>query len=538
MINGRPCILWGKKRHIYAFAYMFEELPYYGYVCEEEDNQYDVSLERLTQNEWEALNKQEYFWIICDIDMTEYIPILQKCNLQEKINYINFEKYFTHLDPFNKEILGNRKIAIWGTGETEKNFQRACRDNGYDINVDVYIDNNMEKKGSQYCGYPVKMVAEIENIKEYFIIVASIYYYDIQEKLNELGLIEGKDYLPFSCFMSKPSAMLKELVYTKEISDFYCNRPYTMLYYAWFGVYPCCSTWVKYPIGNPAADSPHECWNSIVAKLYRLSADTRTYCFCKKDACPIIGNAGIKHEEKSDYAVPEQITLGLDYTCNLHCTSCRDNIQIVSGDQLEIRERFAEAIIETGWLEQTELLELSGTGEALFSKIDRKILFSNDQCKRESIALISNGLLLDENNLESLKKHFKKIRLNISIDAATETTYRKIRRGGDWKVLLNNLERVGKMRMNNEIEYVEIRMVVQKNNYKEMLDFIEMGRKYHVDQVVFTKLLNWDMYTTDEYLEQAMLNRDGSLQVELEQILRMNVFQDRIVQVLEFNRFL
>ena len=91
-----------------------------------------------------------------------------------------------------------------------------------------------------------------------------------------------------------------------------------------------------------------------------------------------------------DYTIPEKITLGLDYTCNLHCASCRDHTQVATGEQLRIREVFADEIIKTGWLEKTKELELSGSGEALFSKIDRKILFANEKCKRNSISLMSN----------------------------------------------------------------------------------------------------------------------------------------------------
>ena len=49
-------------------------------------------------------------------------------------------------DPFNDTILADRKIAIWGTGETERNFRSACRENGYNINADFYIENDLKKE--------------------------------------------------------------------------------------------------------------------------------------------------------------------------------------------------------------------------------------------------------------------------------------------------------------------------------------------------------------------------------------------------------
>lgn len=538
ILKGRHCILWGENRHIYEFTYMFNSLNYYGYISSDENTHYKISLDILSLTDLENLPASNFLLIICASALEKYEAVLQNYSLIDKIQYIQFEKLFGLLDPFNDTILADRKIAIWGTGETERNFRSACRENGYNINADFYIDNDLKKRNTEHCGRPIKSFSEVNNIEQYFVIVASIYYRDIKKELNERGLQEGKDFLPFSSFMSRPSLMLKRQVFSKEIAGFYCNRPYTWFYYAWFGAYSCCSTWVEYPIGNPAADSPEECWNSTVAKLYRLSADTRTYCFCKKDACGFINGRKLNEQKITDYTIPEKITLGLDYTCNLHCASCRNHTQIVSGEQLKIREVFAEEIIKTGWLEKTNELELSGSGEALFSKIDRKILFSNEQCKRNSISLMSNGILLNDDNLQKLKQHFKSIRLNISIDAAKESTYKELRRGGNWNVLMDNLYKIGKMRQSNDIEYVEIRMVVQKKNYKEMIDFIQLGKKYLVDKVVFTKLLNWNMYSTENYLEEAMLNKDGSLKKELHQILQMDIFKDEIVVISEFKQFL
>lgn len=150
---------------------------------------------------------------------------------------------------------------------------------------------------------------------------------------------------------------------------------------------------------------------------------------------------------------------------------------------------------------------------------------------------MSNGILLNSSNLQKLKKHFKKICINISIDAASENTYNCIRRGGNWNILMNNLQNLSQMRRNKELEYIEIRMVVQKRNYKEIPDFIQMGKKYCMDSVVFTKLLNWDMYSDEEYFDQAMLYPNGQIKPELEQILRTYALNEKIAIISEFEHF-
>lgn len=533
------CILWGKKRHIFEFAYMFDTIDYYGYIPID-DGEYEIELNRLSVSDIAATgDNKNFLLVICDYDIERYINVIKQNNLESKIEYACFEEYFWMLDSYNERVVQHKKIAVWGTGETQKNLSGALKKNYCDIDIELYIDSNPEKCNGEYCGRPVKTLSEIEDIHEYFIIVASIYYHDIEKELQEFGLEEGKDYLPFSALMCRPSAMFREQTQATEIVDFYCDRPFTFLYYAWFGAYSCCSTWVKYPIGNPAADSPEKCWNSIVAKLYRISALTRTYCFCKKDACGIMNHNGQKNEKMKIHAIPERLVLGLDYSCNLHCTSCRNCTEVASGEQLRVREQFADEIIRTGWLEQVKVLELSGAGEALFSKIDRKILFSNEKCKRESIYLLSNGILLNDDNLNKLIQCFSTVRLEISIDAASEETYLKIRRGGNWNTLIRNLEKISVRRQKEEIKYVEIRMVVQKNNFREMEEFICMGKKYHFDRVVFTKLLNWDMYSEEDYCREALLEKGGEdICVELKRIFQKDIFKDSIVCCSEFERYL
>ena len=43
--------------------------------------------------------------------------------------------------------------------------------------------------------------------------------------------------------------------------------------------------------------------------------------------------------------------------------------------------------------------------------------------------------------------------------------------------------------------------VVQKMNYKEMPDFVKWGLELDVDEVFFTKILNWGTYTDEEFKE-------------------------------------
>ena len=110
--------------------------------------------------------------------------------------------------------------------------------------------------------------------------------------------------------------------------------------------------------------------------------------------------------------------------------------------------------------------------------------------------------------------------LTVSIDAATRETYEKVRRGGNFDVLRKNMEFASKLRKDGNLSYFRINFVVQSENYKEMIDFVEGGVELGVDEVFFSKVLNWGTYTSEEFKEISMMEEDGNTpKKELQRIL-------------------
>ncbi len=67
------------------------------------------------------------------------------------------------------------------------------------------------------------------------------------------------------------------------------------------------------------------------------------------------------------------------------------------------------------------------------------------------IDLRTNGVLLTPENWERIESvHYAVDAILISIDAATESTYRLLRRGGDFNRLLKNLEFVRELKYRSE----------------------------------------------------------------------------------------
>jgi len=47
-------------------------------------------------------------------------------------------------------------------------------------------------------------------------------------------------------------------------------------------------------------------------------------------------------------------------------------------------------------------------------------------------------------------------------------------------------------------------MTVQANNYKEMVDFVELGRRHHCDVVAFQQISDWGVMPPGEFAARAI----------------------------------
>jgi hypothetical protein len=92
----------------------------------------------------------------------------------------------------------------------------------------------------------------------------------------------------------------------------------------------------------------------------------------------------------------------------------------------------------------------------------------------------------------------------ISIDAARPDTYAENRRGGDFETLLARLAFIADLRRNGPLELLEIHMTVQLNNFEEMPEFVELGRRHACDRVTFHQMVDWNTFSPEEYAARAV----------------------------------
>lgn len=242
----------------------------------------------------------------------------------------------------------------------------------------------------------------------------------------------------------------------------------------------------------------------------------------------------IKNFEEKHYKkfgeMPKVILLSIDSTCNLYCASCRDEICVLKGNELEKAQIMADKILKDNNLPNAEFLVMAGNGEVFLSKIYERI-WSSDKTKNiPRFRLLSNGTLFNEKRWNEFYQGRKnKIAVTFSIDAATKDTYSIVRRGGNFDALKRNMEFASRLRKEGKLSYFQISFVVQRMNYKEMPAFVEWGKALGVDKVFFTRILNWGTYTEEEFKNIAMTDADGNMNAELQEISELPIMQDKIV---------
>lgn len=530
-IKSKKVIIYGTGKIQKDFEYIFDWISCEYYIDDACKIKMDKKIFNIEKIKEENIN--DILIIACVIDKMLANQEFMQLGLEYKKNYLFIEDLLFLLDEIDEEYISSKDVYIWGCGETQKNLELGLKKNGYQFAIRGYIDSNPQKWGELVSSPEI-----LSEMTEAYIIIASIYYTAIKKQLEEMGKVEGKDFACFSKFMARPSLMMLKTMYDLPLKKERCQMMERMSYTC-FGIYPCCVSWVDYPIGNPVVDSCEDSWNSLVMKLYRLSVENRTYSFCKKGVCnflpksSFLGEYNIGTYQKKYSVIPRQLALGLDDSCNLHCESCRNEVKYAKGGLLEERKKYAEKIISSGWLEKVDDLFMSIDGEVFASEVDRMVLFG-EHALRKNIHILTNGNLLDETNWKLLERSYEKIWISISIDAASEETYTILRRGGNWRRLQKNLEMLSKYRKEGKIERIEIRMVVQRKNYREMVDFVKMGQKYQFDQVIFCRINNYGTYTDDVYADISMVDKDGFINDELEEILKNPIFDNDIVKLNEF----
>ena len=163
------------------------------------------------------------------------------------------------------------------------------------------------------------------------------------------------------------------------------------------------------------------------------------------------------------------------------------------GSAYDLGIRLADRINE--WLHSYEhpiQVHIGSDGDPFASHVYRYFMEQTPERENIKYSILTNGLMFKEfhtrvpyviNNLNEL---------GVSIDGATQDTYEKLRLGGKWDKINDNLECIAELKQRHNFRFI-LHFVVQKDNYHEMEDIILLGKKYNADRVWLNKMEDWNV---------------------------------------------
>ena len=273
-----------------------------------------------------------------------------------------------------------------------------------------------------------------------------------------------------------------------------CPRPYdTILIDKNGSCYACeCTSWLPQSIGNLQLKSLDEIINSKTHKHLQESVTDGTYRYCNEHQCSYIKSNAVLHGQ------PERIQhlrLAIDDSCNLRCPSCRkDLIFHKEGSAFNLGIKLADKIND--WLYNYKhpiQVHIGSDGDPFASHVYRHFMEQTPERDNIKYSILTNGLMFKEfhtkvpyviNNLQEL---------GVSIDGASKETYEKLRLGGNWKKINQNLKCISELKKKHNFRFI-LHFVVQKENYHEMENIIDLGEQYGADRVWLNKIENWNTF--------------------------------------------
>ncbi len=265
-------------------------------------------------------------------------------------------------------------------------------------------------------------------------------------------------------------------------------------------IYPCCPADNMNPVGSFHAGCQFdEVWYSGYGKIIKNKVKNRDFSDCSLITCASEG----RYLEVLDFMrrikaetgkMPLVIKYMHDYECNLNCIMCRDYVRTHTQEELENLNCQIEQLF-LPMCKDADAVYFAGNGDPFGSRHYRKLISSIAvRYPHMKFLLHTNGNLCNEKNCEKLGIINRIDSVLISINAAHKETYEKVMPGSKWERLIDNIKWINECIEAGSINSLYFSFVIQKENYTEMADFVELSRKYRA-HCRFT-LCHYEPYST------------------------------------------
>lgn len=278
---------------------------------------------------------------------------------------------------------------------------------------------------------------------------------------------------------------------------------------SWAG--PACRL-AEVPLASVASFSIDSLWNSPEAQHIRHEANRDGIASMCRNCPRLACHADAENNKRPEAPLPltsrgpKTLNLAYDRSCNLQCPSCRmHSILHAPGTEMhETLDVFQENIIRP-LLATADRAFLAGLGDPFGSPCYWRLLRTTEPEHAPTLKwyILTNGQGFTPERYAQIPTRDQIDSVQFSIDAATPETY-AINRNSNWGRLLANLAFAGQLRHDGKLDKLDISMVVQQNNYREIPAFVELAKANHVDTVLFNGLLNQGTYQYADYTARAV----------------------------------
>ncbi len=195
-------------------------------------------------------------------------------------------------------------------------------------------------------------------------------------------------------------------------------------------VFVCCPPWCSsYSFGNIYEQSFDEIWNGDRAKIFRKQFIEGNYNICDLNLC--VKDCSKKVIPTEVCTKPKTFIFCYDSMCNVKCIFCRSSQQ------------------------------------------------------KQDLSFFDNK------NLEELGIINKLTSITVSLHSIKKDTYDKLVVGGNYEKVMENIKFLSSLKLSGKLDRLIFNFVVNAYNYREMVDYIKLARKYSAT-VGFLELLKLD----------------------------------------------
>ena len=272
-----------------------------------------------------------------------------------------------------------------------------------------------------------------------------------------------------------------------------CPRPFdTILIDKQGSCYACeCQSWLPQSIGNLQIKSLSDIIGNDMHQHLQGSIADGTYRYCNEHQCSYL-KSSVLHGQPDRI---QHLRLAIDDSCNLRCPSCRKRLIFhKEGSAFNLGIRLADKIND--WLHSCDhamQVHIGSDGDPFASHVYRHFMEQTPERDNIKYSILTNGLMMKDfsHSVPHVVRNLKE--LGVSIDGATRETYERLRLGGRWDKINENLQHISELKDKHGFRFI-MHYVVQRDNYHEMEEIVLLGEKHNADRIWFSRIQDWNTW--------------------------------------------